>query len=175
MRSERGQASVEWIGVLLLVALSLGALVRPAARSEAGGDALGATLAQTWRTGVERAAHARLPEDRPARPRAVVAPPLVPVVPGERRASRGSRQRLIPRLVRGPGARGVRRAGGVLWRRAWLLCLGYERGRYEFIHPETRLPGHNASPREVIRIANDCLSPVDLVRDLEALTAPAPR
>jgi hypothetical protein len=49
-----------------------------------------------------------------------------------------------------------------------MLCLGYERFRYGVLHPEVRL--HPTIPlSEDLRIANDCLSPVDLVRDRELL------
>jgi hypothetical protein len=60
----------------------------------------------------------------------------------------------------------------VAWRRAWLACLAYERFRYAFLHPESRFPGHRMPPREALRIANDCVSPVDLVRDWPMLTRP---
>jgi hypothetical protein len=51
------------------------------------------------------------------------------------------------------------------WQRAWLACLLYERIRYNLLHPESRIPGHRIPTSEILRMLNDCISPVDLVRD----------
>ena len=45
-------------------------------------------------------------------------------------------------------------------RRAWILCLGWERYRYERDHPEAVIPGHPMPVREAARIANACLNPL---------------
>jgi len=61
----------------------------------------------------------------------------------------------------------VRRAGrgaGAVWRRAWFACLVYERFRYAVAHPESRLPGYTIPTRAALRMANNCVSPVDLLR-----------
>jgi hypothetical protein len=105
MRGERGQASVEWIGLLLLVALALAALT-----------------------------HFASLELRRLRPAADLT----------RQARRG--------FVR-------------VWQRAWIACLFYERIRYNLLHPESRIPGHRIPASEVLRMLDDCISPVDLVRD----------
>ena len=76
-------------------------------------------------------------------------------------------------LVRGGAL--VRRAGrgaGVLWRRSWMLCLGYERVRYGFLHPEIRFPHMSIPLSEDLRMVNDCLSPVDFVRDWDLIRGP---
>ena len=39
------------------------------------------------------------------------------------------------------------------------------------MHPESRFPGHVIPLSEVVRMANDCISPLDLVRDWPALRA----
>ena len=67
----------------------------------------------------------------------------------------------------------TRRGAGKAWRRAWYACLIYERFRWAFLHPESRFPGYTMPPEEVLRIANDCISPVDLVRDWPMLTGRA--
>lgn len=154
MRSERGQATVEWVAVLLLVALALAALARLAPRAD--GHALATTLAHS----ISQPARHRATEDPPPR-KAFVAPPLVPR-PGQVHRSPALRVRLpaSPALLRR-----VRRATGSAWRRAWYACLVYERFRWAFLHPESRFPGYTMPPEEVLRIANDCISPVDLVRD----------
>ena len=59
----------------------------------------------------------------------------------------------------------LRGAPGRAWRGAWYGCLVYERGRWALLHPESRFPGYTLPPSEALRIANDCISPVDLVRD----------
>ena len=50
-----------------------------------------------------------------------------------------------------------------------MLCLGYERVRYGFLNPEIRFPHASIPYSEQLRIANDCLSPVDLVRDWDLI------
>ena len=187
MRSERGQASVEWIGLVLLLALCLTALARFTPRADAG--ALGAELVHALTCAArggceaERDGRARSgPAGSGGPGRLVVAPPLVPVAP--RRSSAAAPGRVRPRgrpwlrpprfaepLLRRPG-RLLRRAGrgaGTLWRRSWLLCLGYERVRWSVLHPEIRFPHQTIPVSEDVRIANDCLSPVDLVRDRDLL------
>ena len=210
MRSERGQASVEWIGLVLLLALGLTALARFTARADAG--ALGAELVH----GLTCAARGGCEAERDGRAgsggsapgggsgRLVVAPPLVPGARGARGLARprsrrgfvrpGSRPgrprrpsirrtptpsgrpsfrppRFAEPVLQRPG-RLLRRAGrgaGTLWRRSWLLCLGYERVRWSVLHPEIRFPHQTIPVSEDLRIANDCLSPVDLIRDRDLL------
>jgi hypothetical protein len=259
MRSERGQATVDWIGIVLLVALALTALARLA--PSADGGELGTTLLRSVtcaardrceNEGGSRAARPQIapgtggrpagpdrggrpagPDTggRPAAPdtggrpvapdtggdsfdplsafrRLVTIPPLVPhpghaaptggrSLPGGRQAPvRGGRAGMpaLPRSVERTGRsailRWARRTGGraleselrrmlrgrvlrgagTAWRRAWFACLVYERFRWAFLHPESRFPGYSFPPEEVLRIANDCISPVDLVRDWPLLT-----
>jgi hypothetical protein len=174
MRSERGQATVEWIGIVLLVALALAALSRFAPRAE--GRSLAATVLGSVTHPARAADPARLarpagPVGRPPRPasppiprrESFVVPPLVPR-PGQ------SPPRLRIRLPEAPALlERARRGGGTAWRRAWIACLVYERFRYAFMRPESRFPGHVIPLAEVVRMANDCISPLDLVRDWPAL------
>jgi hypothetical protein len=190
MRGERGQATVEWIGILLLVALALAALTRLSARAD--GQALATTLAHSI-------THPRTPRSAPGTPartppgpaaKAFLAPPLVPApggfgprarpkMPGIDELARRVR-RLVPRGLPARGqadrvlAQRVRRGAGAAWRRAWYACLVYERFRWAFLHPESRFPGYTMPPAEVLRIMNDCISPVDLVRDWPMLSGRAP-
>jgi hypothetical protein len=171
MHSERGQASVEWIVLLLLLALGLAALVRFAPRADAGH--LGAELVSHVTCAArgcarERGARPRGGERTPGgtRGRLVTVPPLVPVMPRHGRATGPDARPSLrpPRSARPLILRAGRRAGA-LWRRSWALCLGYERVRYSVLHPEIRFPHQTIPVSEDLRIANDCLSPVDLVRD----------
>lgn len=163
MRGERGQATVEWIGIVLLVALALAALSQFVPRAD--GRDLGRSVAHAVtgpvvRHGTRVSAPA-LPGDHP-----------LPVAPGEHAFPVPP---LIPRAadlrIRLPRARTLMRRvharAGPAWRRAWIACLVYERFRYAFLHPESRFPGHTIPPAEVLRMVNDCISPLDLVRDWE--------
>lgn len=189
MPGERGQATVEWIGIVLLVALALAALGRFAPRAH--GEELGVTLAHSVtcaaRDGCgreESASGIRTASSR-SRPvqRGFTPPPLLPHradaaaggrlgLPSARTLLQRGRRRLANRLGRA-GERALvdrlRRGTGTAWRRAWIACLIYERFRYAFMHPESRFPGHVIPPSEVLRMANDCISPLDLVRDWPAL------
>ena len=175
MRNDGGQASVEWIGLVLLLALALAALVRfaPSADAEALGPELLHAIACAARGGCEA------PPGGPAGtggggPRGMVsAPLLVPIAPRERRPP-ATRRRALPGRLLGGGAlaRRAGRSAGVLWRRSWMLCLGYERVRYGFLNPEIRFPNASIPYSEQLRIANDCLSPVDLVRDWDLIRGP---
>src|SRR6185369_6015512 len=93
-------------------------------------------------------------------------PPLIPRAgaPIRRQGARSATLRI--RLPRARTLLRTARAGaGRAWRRAWIACLVYERFRYALLHPESRFPGHTIPPSEVLRMVNDCISPLDLVRD----------
>ena len=116
MRNDGGQASVEWIGLVLLLALALAALVRfaPSADAEALGPELLHAIGCAARGGCEAPSTGAQPEDgaRPGRgaPRGMVStPPLVPVAPRDRPApisqlaSRAAALAAV-RSLGGPGA-----------------------------------------------------------------------
>jgi hypothetical protein len=70
-----------------------------------------------------------------------------------------------------PALRGrLREGAGRAWRTAWFACLVYERVRWAILHPESRSHEYEFPPSEAIRILNDCISPLDLVRDWPLLT-----
>jgi hypothetical protein len=167
MRSERGQASVEWIVLVLLLALAVTALARFAPQADPGD--LGAELLSAVTCAAGAGCKPKRDGHGPASGwpasgtpgRLVTAPPLLPLAPRTRGVTR-SRLRL-PRFAPLVGRAG--RRAGVLWRRSWILCLGYERVRYSVLHPEIRFPNANIPMSEGVRIANDCLSPADVIRD----------
>ncbi len=153
MRGERGQATVEWIGIVLLVAVALAALSHFAPRAD--GRSLGRAVLHSVAEPAARRDIARPPGPSD---RAFVIPPLIP------RAGQSAELRI--RLPRARTLMRRARAGaGHAWRRAWIACLVYERFRYALLHPESRFPGHTIPPSEVLRMVNDCISPLDLVRD----------
>jgi Flp pilus assembly pilin Flp len=163
MRSERGQATVEWAGLLLLVALALLAVAHVAPSTD--GKELGRTVLAA-QARVARAAPVRpaLPRPRPAalprELRAALPRELRAALPRELRAA-------LPRELRAALPRAGRAAGAV-WRKAWFACLVYERIRYGLRHPESRLPGYTFPYGVAARIVARCVSPVDLLRDLPA-------
>ena len=173
MGGERGQATVEWVGIVLLVAVALAALGHFATKAD--GRSLGREVAHSvTRPLVRPAGRVTAPARLPGRPAfripsepafpipsepAFPIPPLIPRA-GESAADlriRLPRARTVMRRVRG--------GAGLAWRRAWIACLVYERFRYALLHPESRFPGHTIPPSEVLRMVNDCISPLDLVRD----------
>jgi hypothetical protein len=159
--SQRGQAAVEWVGLLLAVTLGLAALLALAPNVE--GRSLGATIAHAiactagGRCGPGAAGSALVVAPRaggasglsasgevlrpPVRPPPRLAPPRGPVA-----AERVAEAFHV--------LRGVKRVAS----RAWIVCLGYKRFQYERRHPEftvaSRMP-----LREALRIADSCLNP----------------
>jgi hypothetical protein len=180
MRGERGQASVEWIGLLLLVALALAALTHFAPRAD--GHDMASALLKPIKCATRGVACGPAGSDRGGRPPrgAAPAPRRSPTIPVERatvpfllpepRGFAPPELRDLRRLIGRPGgsrelARHARRGFVRAWQRAWLACLFYERIRYNLLHPESRIPGHRIPASEILRMLNDCISPVDLVRD----------
>jgi hypothetical protein len=153
---ESGQATVEWVGLLLLVTLVLGGLLTLAPRVE--GRSLGGAVAHAIACGAAG--------DCDAAGRAGSRAALPPVVPrAPRRARRPGRLRLpsLPRLPVSPdrvaaayhALRGVKAVAA----RAWIVCLGYKRFQYERRHPEMTISGRMPVP-EALRIADSCLNPL---------------
>ena len=166
MREERGQASVEWIGAVLLVALALTGLARLASRVEAA-DLAASPLRTTVCAARGGCAEQRLTGPAGARDRRrVIVPPLLPVHPEERPPARTPR--LLRRLGSPAAVQRARRAAGTFWRRSWLVCFGYERVRYGLLHPETR-PRQTVPISGALQMVNDCASPIDFARDWELL------
>ena len=185
---ETGQASVEWVGIVLAAALALGALGVLAAARAGGAPAsdrdVGTLVAKrlvcaargSCAAGGGRAAESRarpagsrtpqalalpaapsaappasrrppagpsVPSAGPSVPPALPAAPTVPRVP--------SRARAIEALRR------LRVVGATLVKRAWIVCIGYRRFRYELAHP--RAPNEAMPLDEALDIANGCLNP----------------
>ena len=157
---EVGQASVEWVGLVLVAVLALGTLGAlawtRAGRAPASDRGLAELVAQrvvcgargpcAGRIGVRPAGSPGLPSAPPA------APPARPSVPASPRAgARLSRARAVDALRR------LRAVGSTLVKRAWIVCIGYRRFRYELEHP--RAPNEAMPLDEAIDIANGCLNP----------------
>jgi hypothetical protein len=138
--AERGQATVEWVGLVLGVALALGALaggVRGTASSESAtglGEAVAKRITCAARDGCGAPRGVARPTWRaPVRARGTVA--------GGRRAAGATR-----------GAAAVEAL-----KHSWLGCFAYRRWRYDV---EKRRTPHQAVPvREAVEIVNDCVNP----------------
>src|SRR4051812_15462406 len=156
MRSERGQATVEWIGLLLLVALALAALSHLA--PPADGQDLGTKLAHSV-TGAAARKASSTPTRSAGGPRAPLPRPLPAGGP-----ALGGRVRL-PELP--SSLRRAQRGAGAPWERAWVALLVYERTRYALAHPESRFPGYTLPFDDALRMVNNCVSPVDVFENLQ--------
>lgn len=176
MGSERGQATVEWTGLVLLVSVALGALLTLAPSLD--GRGLGGSVAHAItcaaRGGCAAAGRAAVPRRAPAIPgRTPPLPGRAPPRPG--RARPGSGRALPPARLTGPPARrrippsGAGEAPGSLRgvrtaaKRVWLLCLGYRRFRYDLKHP--RAPTEPLPLSEALDIANECLNPLGFLAE----------
>jgi hypothetical protein len=155
VHGEGGQATVEWVALVLLAALVLGAaaalrspgddrslgelVAKRIARapSEVGGDrrGLAPVRAGSAAPGPAPVPAASAPAPRPSAPRAT-APP-----------SRSGDA--FPRL------RGV----GQVARHGWVVCLGYRRWRHDLTVP--RAPTEPLPLGDALAIVNECLNPYD--------------
>jgi hypothetical protein len=141
MPAEHGQATIEWTGLVLLVALALSALGAFVSRVE--GRGLGGVLANS----ISCAA------------RGACAPERASPAPSERAESRAARPALSVRREAAAfnALRGVRQVA----QRVWIVCLGYRRYRYELQHP--RAPTEAMPLEEARDIANECLNPLEFL------------
>jgi hypothetical protein len=156
---ESGQAAVEWVGLVLLAALVLGAGAAFAAReSDRGlGEVVAKRIARAP-SGLDLAGTAAAPA--PPAPRAPASlAPRVPASPTPRARARATPRASGPRAPASGAAddlRGIRGIGSVA-RHAWIGCLGYQRWRYERENPIAAIEGLPVG--EALGIVNDCLNP----------------
>jgi hypothetical protein len=142
VHGEGGQATVEWVALVLTAALVLGAGAALAGReADRGlGEEVAERISRTA-SGVGRApagAVAPRPAPRASAPR-VSAPPAS-----------------APRAVQ--AFRSLRGVADVA-RHTWIVCLGYRRWRYELEHPMA--PTESLPLDEALGIVNSCLNPYD--------------
>jgi hypothetical protein len=143
---ERGQATVEWIGLVLGVALLLGAVAaggREAAKGESA-DGLGEAVAERIVCAAKGACGAGAGGERLG---GAPGPP-----PGRRLGALGGR----------PSPPAPSRHAGIgqgVAKRAWFLCLGYRRWQYDREHaPFQRVP-----LRETVKTVNECVNPLSFL------------
>ena len=160
--SERGQATVEWAGLALLLSLMLGGLLTAAGAADLGrparalGEAIVGRLAHPLHA---RPLHAHaLPREAPA-PRSPAPHAVAVRPPSLRYLARGVRPAWPPSASdRGRRVlRSLARAG----EHAWFLCLGYRGLRNDAQHP--RSPREFMSPHALVDVVNECLNPLDFL------------
>ena len=146
MRDAAGQATIEWVGLVLVAALVLGALA--AFRAPAQDRGLGTALAKRITCAAGGAC-------APTRPAGLPAPGSVsaPALPRDRALSRARAVDAFRRL------RGV----GKLTNRIWIVCLGYRRFIDERDH--VREPAATMPLEQALDIADDCLNPLSFGED----------
>jgi hypothetical protein len=165
VHGESGQAAVEWVALVLVAALVLGAAAALSPRST--DRELGELVAKRI-TGAPRGAAAVAPRA------GAVPPPVMPPRGAPRRLRpRAAPPASAPRDAPAPSARAAppastpravnafRRLRGVseVAKRAWILCLGYRRWRYELEHPSA--PTEVLPLSEALSIVNTCFNPYD--------------
>jgi hypothetical protein len=81
-------------------------------------------------------------------------------VPGSPPGARAGNPRASAEVspARAAGAFQALRGVAYVAKRAWIVCLGYRRYRYEVEHP--RLPTETMPTEEALDIANECLNPL---------------
>lgn len=150
MRDAAGQATIEWVGLVLAAALVLGALV--AFRAPAQDRGLGTALAKRI-TCAAGGACAPTGAGLPPRALGLAGAGASTTLPRHGRISRAKAVDAFRRL------RGL----GRLTNRIWIVCLGYRRFVYERRHvlePAGAMPLDNA-----LDIADDCLNPLSFGED----------
>jgi hypothetical protein len=144
VHEESGQGAVEWVALVLLAALVLGAGAAFAARQSDRG--LGELVAERIARAPGEVASARTPG--PAGPGSVTDAPA----PTSRASAPAG---ATSGAVVSRGLRGV----GEVARHAWILCFGYHRWRYERDNPIAAIEGLPIG--EALGVVNDCLNPHD--------------
>jgi hypothetical protein len=177
VHGEEGQATVEWVALVLTAALVLAAGAALAGREgdrglgEEVAERISRTAAGTARSpdaaapAPERAAplatRAASPETRAAPPPARVAPPPTRAAPPSAHAARPPARAAPPPASAPRAVDAFRRLRGVadVARHTWIVCLGYRRWRYELEHPMA--PTEALPLDEALGIVNSCLNPYD--------------
>jgi hypothetical protein len=139
---ERGQATVEWIGLVLGVALLLGAVAaggREAAKGESA-DRLGEAVAERIVCAAKGACGAGAPGGR------------LGGAPGRERGASGRPSPAAPSRSQAGVLSGVAK-------RAWFLCLGYRRWQYDREHA----PLQSVPLRHTIKTVNECVNPLSFL------------
>jgi hypothetical protein len=167
VHSEGGQATVEWVALVLAAALVLGAAAAFAGRaSDPGvGEAVAKRITRTA-GGVGRAPAGPLAGGRApagaAAPGTAAPPPAGAPVPG---AASPPLPRSSPSplsfLSRAVGIGGALAGIGSVAKHGWIVCLGYQRWKHELEQPSA--PTEPLPVDVALSIVNTCFNPHDYV------------
>ena len=159
---EEGQATAEWVGLVLALTVAFTGLLGAARGADFGrpahelGEALVGRLAHPLdgRAPTSRAPAAHPPTSHPPGGGSAALRP-----PSLRYLARGVRPVSGPSLpARARRAlRSLARAG----RHAWFLCVGYRGLRNDAQHP--RSPREFISPHAALDVVNECLNPLEFL------------
>jgi hypothetical protein len=145
VHGEGGQATVEWVALVLVAALALGAAAFAGRERDPGlGEAVAKRITKAAR-GVGSVARGVGSAEAGAGP---AAPPPI------RRSSSP-----LPALPRTFGLAGTLAGIGGVAKHAWIVCLGYERWRHELEHPSA--PTEPLPVDVAVSIVNTCFNPHD--------------
>ena len=159
---ESGQATVEWVALVLAAALVLGAAAAFAGReADPGvGEAVAKRITRTAR-GVGRVPAA---EGLAPAPGAAAPPPTRAAPPPTRAAPPAAPSKPSPLSSLGRAVGGTLSDIGRVARHGWIVCLGYERWKHELEHPSA--PTEPLPADVAVSIVNTCFNPHDyLVED----------
>jgi hypothetical protein len=158
MRGEGGQATVEWVALVLLAALVLGAAAALAGRED--GRGLGEAVAKRIASGPEALGPSRGAPDTLGlgRRRAAPAPAAGRPSPAPPRGAAAPPPASTPGAVQAfRSLRGLEEVA----KHTWIVCLGYKRWRYELENPMA--PNEVLPVRDALGILNGCLNPYDFL------------
>ena len=162
VRSQAGQATLEWVGLVLLAALVLGGLAAFAAPVADRG--LGTAVAQRITCAARGGCAGRggagsdAATDASGRLHGTACGGSAPAGgAGAARAPAALAARL-PALAIGSPARDRLRGVANAGKRLWILCVGWGRFVYERDHP--RAPNEAMPLDEVVEIADSCFNPL---------------
>jgi hypothetical protein len=152
VHGEDGQATIEWVALVLTAALVLGAGAALAGReADRGlGEEVAERISRTA-SGVGGAPAGAVAPRGSAAPAAARA-----YAPRAYGPPASAPPASAPRAV--DGFRSLRGVADVA-RHTWIVCLGYRRWRYELEHPMA--PTESLPLGEALGIANSCLNPYD--------------
>jgi hypothetical protein len=172
VHGEGGQATVEWVALVLAAALVLGATAAFAGReADRGlGEAVAERITGTAReVGAPAAAAGSLSGEGlasatsgpPPSARAKGAPPPAAAVPPWFRSTLPPTRAAPPPAAAPRAVDGFRGIQGVadVAKHAWIVCLGYERWRHELEHPAA--PSEALPVDVALGIVNTCFNPHD--------------
>jgi hypothetical protein len=162
---EAGQAAPEWVGTVLLVTVALGALAAfqaPGGGDRGVGEMVARRIACAAGGACVGASGGAAAAGRPGAVSAALAVRRSPVTRAPSAVTRGpsdvgQASSPVPRARAIDALRRLRAVGGTLVKRAWIVCIGYRRFRYELEHP--RAPNQVMPVAEAVDIANGCLNP----------------